>query len=80
MSLLEPQTVSYIVAGKGFSDESAIHIWHELGHAICGATEANHDCGDEHQDWINAQDGDVDCKVCHKPLCAYCRLLLGWTV
>lgn len=80
MSLLEPHTVSYIVSGYGFSDLSSVHIWHDINHAICGATHANHECGDENHDWINAKNGDTDCRMCHKPLCVYCRLLLGWKV
>lgn len=77
MSIAEPHA-NYVIQSAGFGE--AIHIWHELGHAICGATEANHTCGDANGDWRYAKPGDTDCETCHKPLCVYCRLLLGWKI
>lgn len=80
MSLLEPQTLGYIASSYGFDERDSVHIWHDLEHAVCGAVDPGHTCGDVDGNYVYAKSGEDECRVCHKRLCVYCRLLLGWPV
>lgn len=61
-------------------DDDAVHIWHELEHAVCGATNSVHTCGDEDENYVYVKPGDHWCPSCQRSICAFCRLLLGWPV
>jgi hypothetical protein len=60
--------------GRASTTAGVIHLWFDERKAVCGATEANHECRNAEGGWVIVDFiFESTCPGCGQPLCPRCK-------